>query len=179
MRSIPEKRVCGLDCAEIADSVSRDFYVAVLVTGDDRIAKLLLNQERVDVMLEGFRHIDLSVPVLIRRGIFRKLSERVRKRSGLLLLPSCYDCHDFAVQSVFKCRKEDVSVVKLSKNVVRHDFSPLFRLGGLFLFLGELFLLSPFDTYIIPYCSQYVNRFCESFLDFFEPTFAYICLHNI
>lgn len=24
-------------------------------------------------------------------------------------------------------------------------------------------MLSPFDTYIIPYCSQYVNRFCESF----------------
>lgn len=50
MRSIPEKRVCGLDCAEIADSVSRDLYVAVLVTGDDRIAKLLLDEQRVDVL---------------------------------------------------------------------------------------------------------------------------------
>ena len=24
-------------------------------------------------------------------------------------------------------------------------------------------MLSPFDTYIIPYCYQYVNRFCKSF----------------
>ena len=29
--------------------------------------------------------------------------------------------------------------------------------------MGELLLLSPFDTYIIPYCYQYVNRFCKSF----------------
>ena len=50
MRSIPKKRVCGLDCAEIADSVSRDLYVAVMVTGDDRFAKLLLDEQRVDVM---------------------------------------------------------------------------------------------------------------------------------
>nr|DAH78575.1 MAG TPA: hypothetical protein [Caudoviricetes sp.] len=164
MRSIPEKLVCGLDCAEIADSVSRDLYVAVLVTGDDRIAKLLLNCERVDVMLEGFRHIDLSVPVLIRRGIFRKLPECICKRSWFLPLPACYDCHDFAVQPVFECCKEDVSVVELGENVVCHDvfsFVPLRR--SFFCFFGELFLLSPFDTYIIPYCSQYVNRFCESF----------------
>ena len=32
-----------------------------------------------------------------------------------------------------------------------------------FYFLGICFLLSPFDTYIIPYCYQYVNRFCKSF----------------
>ena len=163
MRSIPEKRVCGLDYAEIADSVSRDLYVAVLVTGDDRIAKLLLDEQRVDVMLEGFWHVDLSLPIFIRRGIFRKLSERVCKRSGLLTLPSCYDCHDFAVQSVFECRKEDVSVVKLSKNVVCHDVFSFVPLRRFFYFFGELFLLSPFDTYIIPYCYQYVNRFFKSF----------------
>ena len=29
--------------------------------------------------------------------------------------------------------------------------------------MGGLFFLSPFDTYIIPYCYQYVNRFCKSF----------------
>ena len=29
--------------------------------------------------------------------------------------------------------------------------------------MGELLLLSPFDTYIIPYCYQYVNRFFKSF----------------
>ena len=26
-------------------------------------------------------------------------------------------------------------------------------------------MLSPFDTYIIPCCYQYVNRFCKSFLE--------------
>ena len=26
-------------------------------------------------------------------------------------------------------------------------------------------MLSPFDTYIIPYCYQYVNRFFKSFLE--------------
>ena len=26
-------------------------------------------------------------------------------------------------------------------------------------------MFSPFDTYIIPYCYQYVNRFCKSFLE--------------